>query len=238
MSCFCGEPLPDARTICGRCERLAGYHLRDQEAHRVDLVVALTRQVRMHAPNNGSRGSSPSLSWLQMGDRYLDSIRPAEIRRLVATLPPARAAADALQAQRALLITWCKKLHDDAGGEWPERPRIGYMADHLRANLRHLHGHPDAPQLVRSLKALAAQVTKAIDIPSAPARIRVGPCPEDGCSGTIEGTFPHDQPPMMGCTGCDMEWNTTQWTRLGARIDAVVHRKGSSAGVESARENA
>jgi hypothetical protein len=187
--------------------------LDDQAGHRRELMVALARQVRMNAPNNGGQGSALNLLWRRMGDRYLDSLKPEELRELVASLPPARPAADALHAQRALLVAWCRKLPD-----LPERDSVAAMAAHLRTHIDRLHVHPEAPELVVRLKRLEYRVMRVVDRPANRMRVKVGRCPEVNCTGTVEAIVPHEAPPMIRCPSCQREWDSTQWTRLGARI--------------------
>jgi hypothetical protein len=166
----------------------------------------------MAAPNDGSRGSDSNLLWRRMGDRYLDSLKPEELRQIIVTLPPARRAADALHAQRKLLFEWCGKLR------YPDRLSVTAMAEYLLAHFPRIHVHPDAPDLVAQLQKLDAQVLRVIDSPINRMRIKVGICPEDKCSGVVEAIVPHEAPPVIRCPACRKEWDSTQWTRLGARI--------------------
>ncbi len=224
-SCRCGNPLPDQRSICTRCQTQLSHHLADMEAHRQELLTALARQVRMNAPNDGARGNSPSLGWKRMGDRHLDTITPAEVRRLVAALPPARPAADALHAQRATLVSWCRLLVEEMGLGYPPADTIQAMSLHLERHIGVLHTHEAAGELVAEVRDLVRQVLKVIDLPANRMRINVGPCPEDDvtgdpCIGTVEAIVPHDEtvPPVMRCSACPSEWPTSQWSRTGARI--------------------
>lgn len=224
-TCTCGEPITDTRTICARCENQLSHHLGDMAAHRQELVVALTRQVRMAAANDGGRGSSLALDWKRMGERHLDTLKPEELRRLVASLPPARPAADAMHAQRALLVAWCRLLVEELDLGYPPRDSVRAMSLHLEAHLPVLHTHPAAPELVAEVRDLVRQILKVIDTPTNRMRVNVGPCPEDDetgdpCIGHVEAVVPRDEsvPPMMRCMICRAEWDATQWSRTGVRI--------------------
>lgn len=212
-------------TICGRCETQLRHHLADQEAHWEELVTALTRQVRMNAPSDGGRGSGSALDWKRMGDRFLDTLGAKEIDRLVASLPPAKAAADALHAQRQMLVSWCRLLVEEMQLDYPPADTVSSMSMHLERNLGVLHTHEAAPELVTEVRDLVRQVLKVIDTPANRMRINVGPCPEDDeagdpCVGEVVAVVPHDEtvPPMMFCAMCRAEWDSKQWSRVGARI--------------------
>src|SRR3712207_5044395 len=92
----CDIPVKDTDTICSRCERQTVAHLADQAAHYEDLLTTLTGMVNVNAPNDGGKGANPHIAWPAMGERYLDSITPDELRRFSG---PARAAAEALHLQ-------------------------------------------------------------------------------------------------------------------------------------------
>lgn len=232
QTCPCGTPTTDT-AICSRCEAQLRHHLADQEAHRQELVTALARQVRMNAPNDGSRGNNLALDWKRMGDRFLDTLGPKEVARLVASLPPARPAADALHAQRALLVAWCRLLVEEMDLAYPPADTIRAMSLHLERHLPVLRRHPAAGELVAEVRDLVRQVFKVIDTPANRMRVAVGPCPQDDeagdpCVGEVVAIVPHDEtvPPVMFCPACRSEWDSKQWSRVGVRI---LRRQGRSA---------
>lgn len=220
----CGDNLlHDQLEICTRCGRQTSQRLGEQAAHRQDLVVAMSRMVRMNAPNDGARPTA-DLSWNSWGDRYLDTITDRQVADLARTLPPARAAANAIHAQRSLLVSWAKFLAEECSAGWPKADSVAAIACHIEANLNRLRIHEAGPDLVLELRDLERQVVKAIDSPEHRTQIPVGPCPLDiegvPCPGEVRAFFPRDmsERPVMRCQACRMEWFAEQWDRVGELI--------------------
>lgn len=228
--CPCGEPLPDERTICTRCTTQTSHHLGDMQAHYEKLVTALSRQVRMQAPNDGSRGTDITLAWKRMGDRFIDTITTDEMRSLLASIPPQQNAAQAIHDQRQILVQWCRLLHEERGIELPRWDTIRAISLHLEAHLHHLHTHEAAGELVAEIRGWVARMWRIIDTPENRTRITVGPCiaviADTECQGEVEAIVPHDEtvPPKLRCRECRTEWGSEQWTRTGALINRKKER--------------
>jgi hypothetical protein len=214
-------------TICGRCESQTRHHLSDQEAHRKELMTALTRMTRMQAPNDGGRATNLALAWARMGDRFLESIGGKELQQIIATLPPARRAADALHSQRSLLVAWCRDLAEVYDIPLPQNT-IAAMSGHLGRHMRILRKHPAGGEFVAEIRALVAKMIAAVDLPKTRSRFPVGLCPEtfpgdDGpeeCPGKVEAVIPAEEHirPVMECGHCRTQWFSEQWARAGALI--------------------
>lgn len=247
----CVEPAPQGLTICGRCETQTKYALTDQEAHRQELVTTLTRMVRTQAANDGGRGANLALSWSQMGDRFLDTIEGKELTRILATLPPARKAANALHSQRSLLVAWCRlimeerypkiihgPIHHGCGHDsckvidWSYGPgnSIGWMSAYLRDHMRILRRHPAAGEFVAEIRAVVKRMTDAYDLPRF-RQVHCGPCPDVSCAGQVVATFPTDEQspirPVMRCDACRQEWFAEQWAHVGTLIKRREERMAS-----------
>lgn len=226
----CDTPAPSGVSICPRCQRDTEHRLTAQEFYRQQLLVVLTRATRTQALNDGGRAASLTLAWAQIGDRFLDTIDGAELRAILASLPPARRAADALHSQRSLLVSWCRDLHDKADVPLPADDTVAMVA-HLHSNMAILRKHVAAGEFVHELRSLVNHMLRVIDLPEERTRITVGPCPhtypdDDGheahCAGEVEAIIPSDvdEPAVMKCGACRVSYDTTQWTRAGRLIQA------------------
>lgn len=87
-----------------------------------------------------------------------------------------------------------------------------------------------AGDYVRELGELRARARTLIDLPR-PPRAEVGPCPEyqDGqrCVGVLRSTVREERDPRpssIDCDRCGATWDSTQWMRLGQRVEAVARR--------------
>jgi hypothetical protein len=216
--------------ICPRCESDTRARLQRQGFYYRQLLTVLTRMTRTEALNDGGRAASLTLAWAQMGDRFLDSIEGAELARILASLPPARRAANAMHSQRSLLVSWCRLLHEDAGITLPA-DLIATMGHHLANNLHILRKHEAAGELVHEIRALETRIVQVIDLPTERTRIKVGPCPNtypdgDGddthCIGEIEAVVPVDvtASAYMKCGTCRAEWPSREWYITGPAIQA------------------
>jgi hypothetical protein len=229
----CSNPAQQGVEICKRCERRTVYHLADQESHRVELEVALTRMVRMQASNDGGRSTPTHVAWAGMGVRFLDTIKSREIAEFIAKSPPARTAADALHSQRSLLVSWVRLVMDDNPGLPMPADSIASLSGHLSHWMPLLRRHEAAGEFVTELQALVDEIMVVIDTPENRTRILVGPCPETlvehlenqadrefSCPGQVEAIVPHDEVkrPKMVCRYCKAEWMAEQWLRTGTRI--------------------
>jgi hypothetical protein len=199
------------------------------EAHRKELMTALTRMTRMQAPNDGGRATNLALAWARMGDRFLESISGKELIQILATLPPARRAADALHSQRALLVAWCRDLAEVHGVALPPNT-VAEMAGHLERHMPILRKHPAGGEFVTEVRSLVTKMLDAMDLPKTRSRIPVpGSCPvmlavDDGnirrCDGKIIAFIPatEDIRPVMECQDCQAQWFGEQWARVGELI--------------------
>jgi hypothetical protein len=227
-TCQCGEPAQTGCELCRACERKLKHNLADMEAHRRELLTALTRMVRMTAPNDGGR-STPNLAWSSMGDRYLESISEAEVARILATLPPAVKPAQELHAQKSLLVSWARSFMQDNDRLPMPADTVASLSAHLASWLPYIRKHEAAGEFVAEVREQVRRIFTVIDTPANRTRITVGPCPEtlaeDGhgeqeCPGQVVAIIPADEDirPTMTCGYCKTEWAPEQWHRAGQRI--------------------
>jgi hypothetical protein len=198
----CDNPAPDGVVICARCERITSHNLGDMEAHRQQLEVTLTRQARLTAATEGSRSANTPLVYQEL-------------------------ASDLLGAQRAILASWCRLLHDEVTDDWPRRDTVMSMALHIEAHLTELRKHDAAGELVDEVRQLVTRIVRCIDYPEDRAKVHVGPCPEepDGepCPGQLYLHLPYrndGKRPRVRCAACGTVWFSEQWSRLGLRVAA------------------
>lgn len=191
----CDNPAPDTLTICARCIRQTRRRLGDMEALRQELEVAMTRQVRMQADNDGGRSANQPLAYDQR-------------------------AADLLHDQRAILVAWCKLIHDEISNTWPLADTIMAMSMQIEFRLGDLAKHEAVGELVEELWDLEDRIMAAIDTPEDKTRTYVGPCPtvlDDDIRCPGEVTL--HQPAMYAdCQECETRWEGMMLNRLGVRL--------------------
>lgn len=238
-ACTCGEPAQTGCSICRSCERKLKHNLADMESHRRELLVALARQVRMTAPNDGGR-STMGLEWASMGDRFLADLSEKEVQRILASLPPGRKAADALHAQKALLVAWVRMFIEENANLPMPADTVASLSAHLASWLPIARKHEAAGEFVAEVRDLVQRIFVVIDTPKNRTKITVGPCPEtlvegteeEPCPGQVVAVVPADEEirPTMSCGYCHAEWPPEQWHRAGQRI---LKRAGRKPAVDS-----
>jgi hypothetical protein len=226
----CTSTAPDGVSICGKCETDTRARLRQQEFYRQELLTVLARLTRTQALNDGGRATSLTLAWAQMGDRFLDTIEGRELRKIIASLPPAWKAASALHSQRSLLVSWCRLLNEEAGVALPA-DSVAAMAVHVHDQMPILRKHEAAGELVAEVRAIVGRIVKVIDLPDERTRVEVGPCPnlwpndegqDEPCPGQVTAHVPVDVTAVayMRCGACRAEWPSREWYITGPRIQA------------------
>lgn len=215
----------DQDVVCLPCLRLTRNRLRHLPGLVRQLEIALAKMSRF-VEQNGGRAARAGLDWSVIGDRYLDSLDPAELGQL--DVAYGRQAAHALRDIRTTLVPWTKLLHDEQHVPLPQDTLIG-MAANLSVHLTKLAAHPIAHELVREIDLVVSNATATIDAPANRLRIHVGPCPEQAidqgptnepCPGQVTAIIPNDDAvrPTMACDACGTTWYPEQWNRAGERI--------------------
>ena len=86
---------------------------------------------------------------------------------------------------------------------------------------------PFASEYVRELTELLGRGRHIIDLPK-PRRTQVGPCPQrvngQRCTGLLWSNIREERDPKPSevmCDACGKIWDSTQWLRLGQRVDTI-----------------
>jgi hypothetical protein len=226
--CACGKPLRENQTFCGDCLHRTRNHLANQAAWLTDIEIELARLARKMAANDGPR-LRPVTMWAQAGDVYLEHITEDLLREWDRR---ARAAANVMHEQRALLVAWSRLITDEGlikDTSWLINS-VSVMAQYVAAALPRLRAHDAGPELVAEFRTLGAQIIRVIDSPPNRARFNVGPCPqtypdqynqETHCAGHIEVIIPgDDKPRILRCVACKAEWRSdkNEWMKVTRRI--------------------
>jgi len=130
-----------------------------------------------------------------------------------------------LQQQiRAGLVEWALLISRERGMDTPP-DNVPAIAQHVARSAPWLAAHPAAPEACTAMSDLVA-AARRITQPSGTRAWTIGPCPEDGCSGTIAAVMRIDGaklPSELACdTSPDHVWKPPQWSALGERIAAAA----------------
>ncbi len=187
----CDNPAADGWGICRGCYSATAGRLSDLGGPwLVELGITLTGRSQIGPESVGGRSAETALPLSVTASREMASLR-------------------------ALLVSWCLLLRDEAGAPIPA-DSIPAMAEHCRNWLDWLAKHPAVGEMVDEMRQQWRSVERAIDLP-AESRVFAGPCPVEDCPGEVWAIFPIDEwkPPVCRCRDCGARWNTTQWDRLG-----------------------
>lgn len=214
----CGGTVSDAR-LCNTDTNKLRYHLGDMTGHHDELTTAMTRQVRMVAMSDGGRAAAANLDWSVMGDRWLDTLSPADLRKI--NVPFQRSAAETLRSMRSTLVSWVRLLHEEHQVAYPQ-DTITAMSLLLEANLPILRQHPAAGDFHLEITGLVGDIMRIIDTPAPHAPV-VGQCFElledkTPCPGEVKAFRPPDVRPFLRCGYCRVEYLPEQWSTVGDRI--------------------
>ena len=195
----CDYPAADGWGICRGCYSATASRLTDLGGPwLVELSITLTGRSHVGPESVGGRSAEAALPLSVRASREMASLR-------------------------ALLVSWCLLLHDEAEAPIPA-DSIPAMAAHCRAWLDWLAKHPAVGEMVDEMRHQWCAVERAIDLP-AEARIFAGLCPVTDCPGEVWAIIPIDewQAPMCRCRECGSSWDTTQWDRLGRLMGRAMN---------------
>ena len=192
------NPAATGWGICRGCHDATDSRFRDLGGPwLVELGITLTGRSRIGPGTVGGRSAETGLPLSERASREMSSLR-------------------------ALLVSWCLLLRDEATAPLPA-DSIPAMAAHCRRWLPWLARHPAAGELVGDFRRQWCAVEAAVDLPRE-TRVTAGPCPQPDCGGEVQAIFPVDEwrPPACRCRACGSEWDSTQWGRLGERMGRVA----------------
>lgn len=204
----CTRPAGEGFAICESCGNALADDLADVAGLRTgrdgeplpslpdELLTAISRQDHLTVRSD-RRGREEGLPWKQT---------------------PAQAA----RALHGALAMWARQLADTRR-DTLDATTTAEVAAWLHNRVDWLRQHPAAAQAHADLTAAVANARDAIDLPSCRARFPVGPCPDNNDDGPCPGTVwayiaTGNDESLMRCRCCGARWNTTQWYRVGKRI--------------------
>ena len=171
-----------------------------------ELQVTRQRRDRLAAPSEG-RSANQALPWNEQASLVAQRVR------------------DGIDGRRGI-AAWAQAAASLCHDSMPARTisQLRMLAHHSPT----LRKHAEAADLAADVWGWTAAILQVIDQPDH-RRIPAGPCPEvfedAPCPGHVELILPSDPatPGWARCTGqparvCGTVWDSTQWTRLGARI--------------------
>lgn len=172
----------------------------------LDLQVTRQRRDRLAPPTEG-RSANQALPWNEQAAMVAQRVR------------------DGIDGRRGI-AAWAQAAASLCHDTMPTQ--VAGMARMLHHHTPTLRLHTEAADLAADVWGWTAAILTVIDLPEA-RRIPVGDCPEPfedaPCPGKVEAILPADTsvPGWARCTGkpgtvCGAVWDSTQWTRLGARI--------------------
>lgn len=126
-----------------------------------------------------------------------------------------------------LLTSWARMIAEERGEVGALSPHPTVTATYLGSRLDWCAEQAWCDDLVREMGELRGRAFSLL-FPSGRKHLRVGPCPMDGCAGTLTATVA-DEDDTTSTVDCDENpdhtWDSMQWLRLGHRIH---QRKGAA----------
>lgn len=137
----------------------------------------------------------------------------------------------------------CQERRQYESKPCPERYQSVDAAETLLDHMNDIRSHDAARELMDEITKAVARGRALVD-PQRTAVIRVGPCPEDGCTNTVFAFLPADEssPATMACKPLTEDkqpdrgvpsphtWETHQWLRASRRIlDMIARTKRNGA---------
>ena len=187
--------------------RLCHIHTRDiaTDAYRAaevhtELALALTRSDRPGERTSGTR--DPGL---------VVNERAVEARTLI----------------RHTLVAWCRLIAEERGIDLP-RDEVAAMGDYIARHAHWLAAHPAAGDASAEMRELAVRAHR-IAYPDGTRVVAVGPCPRDGCGGTIRAVLRASDSLLPSRIVCDANadhvWPADQWLTLGRQLRRARERR-------------
>jgi len=133
---------------------------------------------------------------------------------------PNPAAMEARATIRAVLASWCRLIAEERGVELP-RDEVADMGAYIARHAHWLAAHPAAGEAADELRELV-RVARRIAYPDGTRAVDVGPCPHDGCGGTLRALLRRGDPLLPAVVVCSVddqhEWSADQWLTLGRQL--------------------
>lgn len=121
---------------------------------------------------------------------------------------------------RAVLAAWCRLIAEERGVE-PPRDEVADMGEYVARHAHWLAAHPAAGDASAEMRELAARAHR-IAYPDGTRVVAVGPCPHDGCGGTIRAVLRASDSLLPSRIVCDANadhvWPASEWITLGRQL--------------------
>lgn len=121
----------------------------------------------------------------------------------------------------ACLASWSRLVAEDRGLSGPASAEPEWTAAFLTTHLDWLCAQPFADEAANELLELSSRAW-SLAYPSGRRRIALGPCVEDGCSGTLTAVVRQTDDLLPSAIACDQDeehaWEADKWLALGRRI--------------------
>lgn len=145
--------------------------------------------------------------------------------RISGTPDPARlpnpAAIEARATIRHTLAAWCRLIADERGISLP-RDHVADMGEYIARHADWLAAQEYAGEASDELRELAHGRPWRIAYPDGVRRVEVGPCPHDGCTGTIRAVLRRVDSLLPSSILCDQDadhiWPASEWITLGRQL--------------------
>lgn len=128
---------------------------------------------------------------------------------------------------RAVLAAWCRLIAEGRGVELP-RDEVADMSEYVARHAHWLAAHPAAGDASAELRELAVRAHR-IAYPDGTRVVAVGPCPRDGCDGTIRAVLRASDSLLPSRIVCDANadhvWPADQWLTLGRQLRRARERR-------------
>lgn len=135
---------------------------------------------------------------------------------------PSPAAVDMRTEIRHILASWCKLIAEERGFALPD-DQVPVLGRYVATSARWLAATEYADEVASELGELRRRAW-GIAYPSGTHTVHVGPCPEDGCGGTLTAVVRAADNQLPSEVVCDTEpahrWDSTQWRRLDRLVSA------------------
>jgi len=137
---------------------------------------------------------------------------------------PNPAAIEARSTIREVLAAWCQLIAEERDVE-PPRNEVSDMSEYVARHAHWLAAHPAAGDASAEMRELAVRAHR-IAYPDGTRVVAVGPCPYDGCDGTIRAVLRASDSLLPSRIVCDANadhvWPADQWLTLGRQLRRVA----------------
>lgn len=138
---------------------------------------------------------------------------------------PNMAAVEARTLIRHTLVSWCRLIAEERGIDLP-RDEVAAMGDYIARHAHWLAAHPAAGEAADELRELAHGRPWRVAYPDSTRRVEVGPCPHDGCGGTIRAVLRASDSLLPSRIVCDANadhvWPASEWITLGRQLRRIA----------------